>query len=71
MDRFMDRHGRDQPSPGRRRRRVLEAVALVVASLFTGAGRTVFAAVDLPSRLTDEEFWQLPIKGEVSGCVGK
>jgi len=39
--------------------RLLPAVALVVAFLATGASRSVSAVVDLPPRLTDQEFWQL------------
>jgi len=39
--------------------RLLPVAALVVTFLSTGASRSVSAVVDLPSRLTDQEFWQL------------
>ena len=39
--------------------RLLPVVGLVVAFLSTGASRSVSAGVDLPPRLTDQEFWQL------------
>jgi len=39
--------------------RLLSAVALVVGLLSVGAIRPAAATVDLPTRLTDQEFWQL------------